>query len=194
LFVNGFVFNRCYKNLLKERCMGIERVEAAIRDIQDFPKPGIIFKDITPILRSSELFAEVIDLMCEPYSDNRPDYIVAIESRGFIFGSAMAYKLGCGLVPVRKKGKLPHGTYEASYELEYGTAAVEIHTDALEKGDKVVLLDDLLATGGTAGAAVNLIEKLEANIIGIDFLIELAFLDGRKKLEDYKINTLIVVD
>jgi adenine phosphoribosyltransferase len=174
--------------------MGIERVEAAIRDIPDFPKPGIIFKDITPILHSGDIFAEVIDLLCVPYLDNPPDYIVAVESRGFIFGSAMAYKLGCGIVPVRKKGKLPYDTYEASYELEYGTATVEIHTDALKEEDKIVIIDDLLAPGGTAGAAVKLIEQLGANIIGIDFLIELAFLNGRENLDQYPINSLIVVD
>ena len=174
--------------------MGIERITAAIRDIKDFPKQGIIFKDITPILQSGELFREVVDLMCEPYKDNVPDYIVAIESRGFIFGSAMAYKLGCGIVPIRKKGKLPYDTYEASYDLEYGKATVEIHTDALKASDKVVILDDLLATGGTAGAAVKLVEKLGTEIIGIDFLIELAFLNGREKLDKYKINALIVVD
>ena len=174
--------------------MGIEKVIDAIRDIKDFPKPGIIFKDITPILKSKELFAEVIDLMCAPYMDNPPDYIVAIESRGFIFGSAMAYKLGCGVVPVRKKGKLPYETLEASYDLEYGSATLEIHTDALKATDRVVILDDLLATGGTAGAAIELVKELGAEIIGVDFLIELAFLEGRNKISDYKINTLIVVD
>jgi adenine phosphoribosyltransferase len=174
--------------------MGIEQIEAAVRDIRDFPEPGIIFKDITPILGSVELFREVIDLMCKDYLDDSPDYIVGIDSRGFIFGSAMAYKLGCGFVPVRKKGKLPYTTYEASYALEYGSATVEIHTDALEKGDKVVIVDDLLATGGTVSASVDLIEKLGADIIGIDFLIELAFLNGREKLDGYKVNTLIVVD
>ncbi len=174
--------------------MSIEKIESVIRDIPDFPKPGIIFKDITPILHSGEIFAEVIDLLCKPYLENRPDYIVAIESRGFIFGSAMAYKLECGIVPVRKKGKLPYKTYEASYDLEYGSATVEIHTDALREEDKVVILDDLLATGGTAGAAVKLIEQLGAEIIGIDFLLELKFLNGRKKLDPYPVNTLIMVN
>ncbi len=174
--------------------MSIEKIESVIRDINDFPKPGIVFKDITPILHSGEVFAEVIDLLCKPYETNKPDYIVAVESRGFIFGSAMAYKLGCGIVPVRKKGKLPYKTYEASYELEYGTATVEIHTDALKEEDKIVLIDDLLATGGTAGAAVKLIEQLGADIIGIDFLIELGFLNGRKNLDGYQVNTLIMVD
>ena len=174
--------------------MSIEKIESVIRDIPDFPKQGIIFKDITPILKSGDLFAEVIDLLCAPYMDNPPDYIVAIESRGFIFGSAMAYKLGCGVVPVRKKGKLPYKTYEESYELEYGTATLEMHIDALEKGDKVVVVDDLLATGGTVGATLDLIKKFDAEIIGIDFLMELLFLNGREKLADYPVNALIKVD
>ena len=174
--------------------MGIEKIESAIRDIKDFPKPGIIFKDITPILSSGELFKEVIDIMCEPYLENPPDFIVGIEARGFIFGAAMAYKLGCGTVLVRKKGKLPYQTYEESYELEYGTATLEMHIDALEKGNRVVVVDDLLATGGTVGATVNLIKKFDAEIIGIDFLVELLFLNGREKLAAYPINALIKVD
>ena len=174
--------------------MSIEKIIDAIRDIKDFPKPGIVFKDITPVLKSKELFAEVIDLMCKPYIDNPPDYIAAIESRGFIFGSAMAYKLGCGVVLVRKKGKLPYDTLEASYDLEYGSATLELHADALTEGDTVVVIDDLLATGGTAGAAVELVEQLGAEVLGVDFLIELAFLSGREKLKNHKINTLIVVD
>ncbi|NOY74898.1 MAG: adenine phosphoribosyltransferase [Kiritimatiellaeota bacterium] len=174
--------------------MGIESVEAAIRDIKDFPKPGIVFKDITPILQSGELFKIVTDELCSPYEKNVPDYIVAVESRGFIFGSAMAYKLGCGIIPVRKKGKLPYTTYEATYDLEYGTATVEMHVDALKPGDEVILIDDLLATGGTAGAAVRLIEQLDATITSVDFLIELAFLNGRANLAEYPIRSLITVD
>ena len=174
--------------------MGMKEVESAIRDIRDFPKPGIVFKDITPILSSPTLFKDVTDALCAPYESNPPDYIVAIESRGFIFGSAMAYKLGCGIVPVRKKGKLPFKTYEASYDLEYGTATVEIHVDALKPSDKVVVIDDLLATGGTAGAAVRLIENLGATIVSVDFLIELAFLNGRANLTEYPIRSLITVD
>jgi len=174
--------------------MGIEKIEAAIRDIKDFPKEGIIFKDITPMLQSGEIFKEVIDIMSKPYLDNPPDFIVGIESRGFIFGSAIAYKLDCGFVPVRKKGKLPYKTYEESYNLEYGTATVEMHIDALKKGNRVVVIDDLLATGGTAGAAVKLIEKFDAEIIGIDFLIELVFLNGRQNIISYPVNTLIKVN
>lgn len=174
--------------------MSIEKIRKTIRDIKDFPKPGIIFKDITPVLQSRELFAEVIDLMAARYINNSPDYIVAIESRGFIFGSALAYKLNCGIIPVRKKGKLPYKTVGTSYDLEYGTATIEIHKDAFNPGDKVVLVDDLLATGGTAAAAIKLIERLKGEIIGVDFLIELAFLKGRKILEAYPLHTLIVVN
>lgn len=173
--------------------MSIETITSVIRDIPDFPRPGIIFKDITPVLQDKEIFAEIIDLLCEPYLENPPDHIVAIESRGFIFGSPMAYKLGCGIVPVRKKGKLPFNTYEETYELEYGAATVEIHVDALQKGDRVVVIDDLLATGGTAAAAVNLIKKMNAEIIGIDFLLELSFLKGREKLAGFPVNSLIKV-
>ena len=174
--------------------MTIEKIEAAIRDIKDFPKEGIIFKDITPVLQSPELLSEVIDILCKPYIDNKPDYIAGIESRGFIFGTAMAYKLGCGFIPIRKKGKLPYETIEASYDLEYGTATIEIHKDALSEGDNVVIVDDLLATGGTAEAAAKLIEELGGNITGIDFVIELTFLNGRKKLDKHKVNSLVFVD
>jgi len=174
--------------------MSVAEISAAIRDVPDFPKAGIIFKDITPILSDGKLFREFIDILVERYSADQPDYIVAIESRGFIFGSPLAYKLGCGIVPIRKKGKLPYQTYESSYNLEYGTATVEVHTDALKLGDRVVLIDDLLATGGTAGAGIKLIEQLGGKIIGIEFLIELAFLNGRQHLADYPINSLVVVD
>lgn len=174
--------------------MDNERFIKAIRDIPDFPKPGIIFKDITPLLHDGELFAGYVDILAERYVENKPDYIVGIESRGFIFGSALAYKMGCGIVPVRKKGKLPYQTIETSYELEYGTATIEIHEDALNNGDKVVLIDDLLATGGTAAAAIELIERLNAKIIGIEFLIELAFLKGRSKITSYPLNSLMVFD
>lgn len=173
--------------------MGLNEIQAAIRDVKDFPKTGIIFKDITPILHSGKLFSEVIDIFFSNCSSNRPDYIVAIESRGFIFGSALAYKLGCGIVPVRKKGKLPYKTIGQTYELEYGSATIEIHEDALKKGDKVLLIDDLLATGGTAAAAVALVEKLGASIIGINFLIELCFLNGRANISQYPVYSLIKV-
>ncbi|HPN85383.1 MAG TPA: adenine phosphoribosyltransferase [Victivallales bacterium] len=173
--------------------MSVEKISSLIRDIKDFPKPGIIFKDITPVLKSPEIFAEIIEIMASRYRKNKPDYIVAIESRGFIFGSALAYELGCGIVPVRKKGKLPYKTIETSYELEYGTATVEMHSDALKSGDKVVLIDDLLATGGTAGASIRLIDKLGAKIIGVEFLVELAFLKGREHIYGLNVNSIVVV-
>ncbi|MBN1864515.1 MAG: adenine phosphoribosyltransferase [Victivallales bacterium] len=174
--------------------MSIQEIESTIRDIPDFPKKGIIFKDITPLLQSREIFAEVIEKLCEPYRENIPDYIVAVESRGFIFGSPMALSLGCGIVPVRKKGKLPYKTFEETYDLEYGTATVEMHVDALKPSDRVVVVDDLLATGGTAAAAVKLIERFSAEILGLEFLIELCFLKGRKALEKYRVSSLIKVD
>ncbi len=173
--------------------MSIERIESVIRDIPDFPKEGILFKDITPLLQSKEIFAEVIDKLCEPYRKNVPDYIVAVESRGFIFGSPMALSLGCGVVPVRKKGKLPFKTFEETYELEYGTATVEMHVDALKPSDRVVVVDDLLATGGTAAASVKLIERFSAEILGLEFLIELCFLEGRKVLGLHRVNSLVKV-
>lgn len=174
--------------------MSIQSITSLIRDIKDFPKPGIVFKDITPVLKSPEAFAEIIDIISKRYLKSKPDYVVAIESRGFIFGSALAYRLGCGIIPVRKKGKLPYSTIEASYELEYGKATMEVHSDALKPGDKVVLIDDLLATGGTVGAAIKLVEKLEAEITGIEFLVELAFLKGRDKISGYPVQSIIVVE
>lgn len=174
--------------------MSIENIRAAVRNIPDFPKPGIMFKDITPLLQDKDLFAETIDLLASHWHDNKPDYIVSVESRGFIFGAALAYKLGCGMIPVRKKGKLPFKTIEESYQLEYGEAVIEVHEDALDKGRKVIIIDDLLATGGTAAATVKLLKKLNADIIGIEFIIELAALGGRSVLGPYKVNTLIMVD
>jgi adenine phosphoribosyltransferase len=171
--------------------MSLVTIKNAIRDIPDFPKPGIIYKDITPLLQDPALFAEIIELLAEHYQDNKPKYIVGIESRGFIFGAALALQLGCGFIPIRKAGKLPYNTINASYQLEYGTAEIELHVDAVSKGDKVILLDDLLATGGTAVAAINLLEQLKADIIGIEFIIELTFLNGRSNLDGYTVNSLI---
>lgn len=174
--------------------MSIETISSAIRDINDFPKKGIVFKDVTPVLQSGELFSEVIDIFASELKNTAPDCIAAIESRGFIFGAALSYKLKCGFVPVRKKGKLPYKTLGESYELEYGTATIEIHQDAIKKGQKVLVLDDLLATGGTAYAAVSLVEKLGGKVIGLNFLMELAFLNGRTKLSGYPVRSLIVVN
>ena len=174
--------------------MSIETIKAAIRAIPDYPKKGILFRDITTMLQDPGVFAETIDIMAERYKDNPPTKIIGIESRGFIFGMVLAYKLGVGFVPVRKKGKLPYDTYEASYDLEYGTATVEIHKDALTADDKVVIVDDLLATGGTAVAAISLTEKFNAQVVGIDFVIELISLKGRDRLKGYKVNTVVAYD
>ncbi len=173
--------------------MSVDSIKAAIRDVKDFPKQGIIFKDITPVLKSEKLFREVVDIIAKRYESKKPAAFAAIESRGFLFASALAYKLGCGLVPVRKKGKLPYKVIEESYALEYGTATIEIHEDAFSKGDEVVIIDDLLATGGTAAAAAKLVEKLGAKVTAIEFVIELSFLKGRDKLSKYKVNSIIVV-
>lgn len=162
-----------------------------IRDIPDFPAPGVIFRDITPILQDPTAFKEVIDSMAECVAPTKPDVIVGIESRGFILGTPMAIELGVGFVPVRKAGKLPAETIKAEYALEYGTNAVEIHRDAIEPGMRVAIVDDLLATGGTAKAAVQLVEELGGVITGANFLIELAFLKGRDALNGYDVCTLV---
>ena len=162
-----------------------------IRDVPDFPKQGIIFKDITTLLKEPEAFKKAIDLMAVNYQTRKIDRIVAIESRGFIFGSALAYQLGTGFVPVRKPKKLPSKIEREEYALEYGTDALEIHVDALEPGEQILIVDDLLATGGTASAVVRLVEKLKANVAGLGFLIELGFLNGRDKLQGYEIHALI---
>jgi adenine phosphoribosyltransferase len=171
--------------------MSIETISAAIRDIPDFPQPGIIFKDITPVLQDPALFAEVVDRLAEPWSDRKIDAVVALDARGFIFGSAVAYKLGTGLILVRKSGKLPGETIGTKYDLEYGSNELEIHADAVAPGDRVVIVDDLLATGGTALAAVNLVEKLGGQVLGLEFMIELQFLKGLEVLKNYHVNSLI---
>ena len=172
--------------------MSIEQIKKAIREVPDYPKPGILFYDITPILQYPDLYNSVVELIAEKYKDNMPDKIIGIESRGFIFGMPLASRLNLGFIPVRKKGKLPYDTYEVSYDLEYGSATIEIHKDALKTGEKVVIVDDLLATGGTADAAIKLAEKCGADILGVEFVIELSFLNGREKLKDSKVNSLII--
>ena len=172
--------------------MSIEQIKSAIRDIPDFPEPGIIFKDITPILRDVFLLEQSINLFAEHLQDKHVDLVAGIESRGFIFGTPLAMKLGVGFVPVRKKGKLPADTVEETYALEYGTATIEVHTDAIEKGQRVVILDDLLATGGTAAAAASLVQKLGGDVVEVDVLIELAFLNGREKLSGFPVFAPIV--
>ncbi len=172
--------------------MDVEKLEKALRRVPDFPKEGIVYIDITPILQDPELFQLTIDLMAEKYIDSPPDYIAAVDARGFIFGGALATKLGCGFVPIRKKGKLPYKTFVEKYDLEYGSAEIEVHIDAVPSNARVLLVDDLLATGGTVAAAVKLLEKLEAQIIGIEFVIELEFLNGRQVLSEYPVASIIL--
>jgi adenine phosphoribosyltransferase len=168
-----------------------KEIEAAIRNVPDFPKPGIQFKDITPVLADARLFAGAIDLLTENFKPGSVDAIVGIDARGFIFAAAAAKKLRAGFVPVRKQGKLPYKTHEQAYALEYGSATVAMHIDALKPGARVLLIDDLLATGGTAAAAVALVKKLGAQILEVSFLIELKFLDGRKKLSGLPIRSIV---
>src|SRR5689334_22867531 len=168
------------------------QIEKAIRNIPDFPKPGIQFKDITPVLADARLFSASIDLLTADFQAGMVDAVVGIDARGFIFAAAAALKLKAGFIPVRKKGKLPYQTHEEEYQLEYGTATVAVHVDALKPGSRVLLIDDLLATGGTAAAAAALVQKLGARILQISFLIELSFLMGRDKLKQYPVSSLIV--
>jgi len=161
----------------------VEKVRSGVRDVPDFPKPGIIFKDITPILKDGELFRLSIDLFLGECRGKKIDKVVGIDARGFLFGSAVAYELGVGFVPLRKKGRLPYKTESAKYSLEYGEAEMELHVDAIVAGEQIVLIDDLLATGGTSASAATLIRKVGGELIAAIFLIELEFLNGRKKLE-----------
>lgn len=162
----------------------IMNVKDKIRSINDFPKKGIIFRDITTALKDAQALKEIVDYLCEQFKDIKTDYIAGIESRGFILGMPMAYKMGIGFVPVRKPNKLPAATYSQEYSLEYGTDKIEVHQDAFEEGSNVLIVDDLLATGGTAEAACKLVKKAGANLVGIAFLIELEDLKGREKLKD----------
>jgi len=165
-----------------------------IRDVPDFPQPGILFRDITPLLQNHEAFKSVVDRFTREYRTAQLDAVVVIESRGFIFGAPLAYNLGIGLVPVRKPGKLPAAHMSVEYSLEYGTSQLDIHEDALKRGDKVVIVDDLLATGGTAMAAAKLVELLGARVHSFAFLVELAFLNGRKRLRDYNLLSLVTYE
>jgi adenine phosphoribosyltransferase len=166
-------------------------IAAAIRNVPDFPKPGIQFKDITPVLADARLFSGAIDLLTERFKPGSVDAVVGIDARGFIFAAAAAVKLQAGFIPVRKKGKLPYATIEQDYALEYGSATVAIHTDALKPGSRVLLVDDLLATGGTAAAAAALVKKLGGQILEAGFLIELTFLNGRDKLAEFPVRSLV---
>jgi len=168
-----------------------ERLANAVRNVPDFPIPGVLFKDITPLLSDGALFHEAIDLFLDACKPLRPDKIVGIDARGFMFASAVAYELGVGFVPVRKKGKLPFETKEASYALEYGEATVEMHVDAIVPGERIVLVDDLLATGGTSAAAAKLISQAGGDLLEVQFMIELAFLSGRKHLEPVPVRAFL---
>lgn len=161
-----------------------------IRSIPDWPKKGILFRDITPLLAEPKAFAAAIDALCNGFTETNVDYVAAVEARGFIFGAAVAKKLDAGFVPIRKKGKLPFKTESVTYDLEYGTDTLEVHCDAVQKGAKVLMVDDLLATGGTMAAACQLVEKIGGQVVGISFLIELAELAGRDKLSGYNIKTV----
>jgi adenine phosphoribosyltransferase len=170
------------------------RLRSTIAEIPDFPEEGVLYRDITPILEDHGLFRELIYHFCERYSSSDLDRIAAIESRGFLFGSAIAHELGVGLSLVRKPGKLPREVHRVEYELEYGTDALEIHTDALESSDRVLVVDDLLATGGTAGATVELVEACGADLVEMAFVIELADLGGREHLDDYDVHSIVTYD
>jgi len=169
----------------------IEQIKELIRDVPDFPEPGIVFKDITPLLADPIAFSTIIDLIVVHFGRGNVDKVVAIEARGFILGAPVAYHFGAGVIPVRKAGKLPHETVDESYTLEYGTASLEIHRDAVRPGERVLIVDDVLATGGTAKAAASLVERIGGEVCGIACLIELGFLQGRAKLDGYDVFTLI---
>jgi len=169
----------------------LAQMQALIRSIPDFPKQGILFRDITPLLKDKDGFQAAIDLMASPYLSERIDYVVAVEARGYMFGAPLAYKLHAGFIPVRKPGKLPYGIIKKDYALEYGTNSLEIHNDAVAKGQRVLIVDDLLATGGTAAATKELLEQLGAVIVGCVFLVELKVLEGRKRLEGTPVTAFI---
>jgi adenine phosphoribosyltransferase len=162
-----------------------------IRDIPDWPKEGILFRDITPLLADPEAFAAAVDTLSAGFAETNVEYVAAVEARGFIFGAAVAEKLGAGFVPIRKKGKLPWQTESVTYDLEYGTDTLEVHRDAVKSGAKVLMVDDLLATGGTMAAACELVEKIGGQVTGIVFLIELADLGGRQKIAGYEVTSII---
>ena len=171
--------------------MKISDLKKYIRDIPDFPKKGIIFKDISTLLRNPQAFKKSVDALVATFKKSRVQYVVGVEARGFIFGAAVAYKLGAGFIPVRKKGKLPYKTKSVTYQLEYGTGILEIHEDAIASGARVLVVDDLLATGGTVRAAVDLLKAQKVKIVGVAFLVELQFLKGKEKLKDLPIYSVI---
>jgi len=176
--------------IMKSKSVTVEELTHAVRNVPDFPKPGIQFKDITPVLADRRLFAGCIDLIADKYAPGEVDIIAGIDARGFILASSVALKLDAGFVPIRKKGKLPFKTIEQSYDLEYGSNTLSMHVDAFPPGSKVLLVDDLLATGGTAGAAISLLQKLQANILEVVFFVELSFLNGRSRIPGLPIRSL----
>jgi len=169
----------------------VEELKKSIRDVPDFPKKGILFKDITTLCKDPLMFQRMVDLLGHRYVGKRIDLVVGIEARGFILGAALAYKLGAGVVLVRKPGKLPHKTHKATYTLEYGTDTLEVHQDAIEKGQRVIIADDLMATGGTAGAVAELVDRMGGNIVECAFIVELKDLKGREKLGDRPVFSLL---
>lgn len=169
----------------------LDDLKRAVRDVNNFPKPGIVFRDVTPVLLDVALFRRAVQLMAEPYRDARISRVVAIESRGFLFGAPIALELGAGLVPIRKPGKLPAATQRVEYALEYGTDALEMHHDAVQPGDRVLVVDDVLATGGTANAAAQLVSATGGAVVGFTFLIELDFLKGRQRLQGRRVEALL---
>lgn len=170
----------------------MSNLKTLIREIPDWPKPGVNFKDITPLLQDAAAFQQVIDELAEPYLNKKVDMVVAIDARGFLLATAVAYKLGAGVVLARKKGKLPWKTISREYALEYGSNVIEMHEDAIKPGQKVLMVDDVLATGGTMEAAVELVKKLGGEIVGVSFLITLSFLKGKEKLKGHEVKELIV--
>ena len=172
----------------------MENLTALIRDIPDFPEPGIIFKDITPVLADGKALAALVDALAEPFHGAGVDKVAGIEARGFTLATPVAERLGAGFIPVRKPGKLPYETVREDYALEYGTDSLEIHTDAAGKGEKVLLVDDVIATGGTAAAAIRLLRKIGADVVGFSVFIELAFLDGAQKLDGVPLHALVKYD
>jgi adenine phosphoribosyltransferase len=177
--------------LTSDKSTLIGELQHTIRDVHDFPKPGIVFKDVTPVLLDAKLFGQAVRAMAEPYREARITRVVSIESRGFLFGAPLALELGAGLVPIRKPGKLPAPTQRVEYALEYGTDALEMHHDAVQPGDRVLVVDDVLATGGTANAAAQLVGETGAAVAGFSFLIELDFLKGRQRLQGRRVEALL---
>ncbi len=174
--------------------MQVDEIRALIRDIPDWPNKGIIFKDITPLLRDKDGFRSAIDALAAKFEGEKIDLVLGAEARGFIVGAPLAYKLGAGFIPARKPGKLPHNTMSAEYELEYGTDSLELHEDAVSHGERVLVVDDVLATGGTAAAKIELVERLGGEVVAVAFLIELGFLNGRGKLGDHRVVSLIAYE